>query len=94
MTAFDNAGCGLQSGNAVDNKTGLPSPTCTSKKSDYDSKAKLAIGGFVAGGVLVATGLVLWLTEPSAHASETASLSCLPALTTRGELGVGCHLRF
>jgi PEGA domain len=94
VTTFDKDGCRLLgNGNPV-NSTGMTSLTCTNDKADYDAKAKLGIEGFVAGGVLVATGLVLWLTEPAAHASETASLSCLPALTTRGELGVGCGLRF
>jgi PEGA domain len=95
VSAFNSAGCGVdRMGRAVD-RLGIPSKTCESKRSDYQTMAHVGIGGFVAGGVLVATGLVLWLTEPTATASkDTAGLSCAPSLTEHLGPAVGCALRF
>jgi hypothetical protein len=81
-------------GNAVDKDTGMASDPCTSEKSDYESKGRLSVGGFIAGGVLVATGFVLWATEPAARASDHAALACLPTVTDRLGPALGCALRF
>jgi hypothetical protein len=95
VSDFNNAGCSINSqGQLVDATTGALKPACASKKSDYETKATIGIAGFAAAGVLTATGLLLWLTEPAARASETASLSCAPALTDRGGAALGCAMRF
>jgi hypothetical protein len=93
VSAFDQQ-CALKNGQAVDKVMGLPSTACASKKSDYESKATLGVGGFIAGGALVATGLILWLTEPAGHAPAPTALSCAPATTERGGLALGCAMRF
>ena len=62
-----NTGCSILDGQAV-NLMGQPSPTCPSEKSDYETKGKIGVVGFVSAGVLGVTGLALWLTEPPSHA--------------------------
>ena len=97
VSAFNNAYCSISNGMIVDSRNGGPPPPnsgCASKKSDYELKSTIGIAGFAAAGVLAATGLVLWLTEPAARGSETASLSCAPALTDRGGAALGCAMRF
>jgi hypothetical protein len=93
VSAF-NATCAINMGQPVDKATGTPSMTCATKKSDYESKAHLGVAGFIAGGVLVATGFVLWVTEPAARASDHAALSCLPTVTDRLGPAVGCLMHF
>jgi PEGA domain len=95
LVAAFNKTCAIKNGQAVDRTLGLANKDCEAKRSDYESKAHLGTAGFIAGGVLVATGLVLWLTEPAASASkDTAGLSCAPSLTDRLGPAVGCALRF
>jgi hypothetical protein len=97
VSSFD-AKCGLDStGTPKSNGKGIPPATnqqCASLKSDYESKSHLGIGGFVAGGVLAATGLILWLTEPEAHAHGVAALRCAPALGEGLTPALGCNMRF
>jgi hypothetical protein len=93
VSAFNKA-CAIKNGQAVDKTLGLPNKDCETKRSDYQTMAHVGIGGFIAGGVLVATGLVLWLTEPVASSKDTAGLSCAPSLTDRLGPAVGCALRF
>ncbi|HTQ47283.1 MAG TPA: hypothetical protein VMI75_31220 [Polyangiaceae bacterium] len=46
-----------------------------SKKNTADSQATISTIGFIAGGVLVAGGAILWLTAPSASSSTTVGLA-------------------
>jgi hypothetical protein len=94
---------------AIDPATGpyhVPGSTrtddsCRSLKSDYESAGTLAVVGFVGAGVLVATGVVLWLTEPQPRRAETA-FACAPDLVLGPAIGPGsrnrasltCSLRF
>jgi hypothetical protein len=95
VSSFDKK-CG------IDPKTGMvfsqaPPTTdaaCASLKSDYESKSHLGIGGFVAAGVLAATGVVLWLAEPATRAHDATALRCAPALGERLALTLGCAMRF
>ena len=53
--------------------------------SDHDraeTSSTIATAGFIAGGVLLATGVVAWLTSPStgAESAPTASVRLAPAL--------------
>jgi hypothetical protein len=94
VTAF-NKTCAIKNGQAVDKTLGLANKDCETRRADYQTMAHVGIGGFIAGGVLVATGLVLWLTEPVASGPrDTAGLSCAPSLTDRLGPAVGCALRF
>jgi hypothetical protein len=95
-----NSKCGIDPGTGkAMAKPGamITDAACASQKSDYESKAHIGIGGFVAAGVLAATGVILWLTEPEAHAHGGTALRCAPAL---GQLGsaltpaLGCNMRF
>ena len=69
-------------------KSECASPTCPSPNyeaavSDHDraeTSATIATAGFIAGGVLLATGVVAWLTSPSTGAESTASFHLSPAL--------------
>jgi len=91
-----NAKCG------IDPATGKPmtkggtttNATCASLKSDYESKAHLGIGGFVAAGVFAATGVILWLTEPAGRAHDATALRCVPALGEGLAPMLGCNMRF
>jgi hypothetical protein len=89
-----NTKCSIRAGQAVLSTTGETDPTCVNEKSDYETKGTLGITGFVTGGALATLGLVLWLTEPTARAHETAGLTCVPAVLERGALAVGCRARF
>ncbi|HVU50580.1 MAG TPA: PEGA domain-containing protein [Polyangia bacterium] len=92
---FDSHPCGITlDGIAVNQNTGKHDPACDDLKSAYETGTTIAVGGFIAAGVLAATGFVLWLTEPSARTPQTAGLECLPALTERGGPAAGCTLRF
>jgi hypothetical protein len=96
VSSFDST-CGIDpaTGKAI-SKAGTSSgdAACVSKKSDYESKARLGIGGFVAAGALAVTGFVLWLTEPEPRARNTTALRCAPALGERLAPTLGCAIRF
>lgn len=70
--AFDNGGC-----SRADN-------TCDragqEKIDDARSKASLSTVFFIAGGVLAASGIVLFLTAPSSSRPRTSGLYVMPAL--------------
>ncbi len=53
-----------------------------SEKSTADSQATVSTIAFIAGGVLVAGGAILWLTAPSASSSTTVGL--VPSVTPGG----------
>jgi hypothetical protein len=53
-----------------------------SEKNTADSLATISTIGFIAGGVLVAGGAILWLTAPSASSSATVGL--VPSVTPGG----------
>jgi len=91
---FD-AGCGVGPGQTV---TPLPGSSrtasdCRGFKDRVDSNFRLELIGYVTAGALAAAGLVLWLTEPSAHGGESAALACSPGVTAGGAQ-LGCALRF
>ena len=46
----------------------------------YNTMTTVSTAGFIAGGALVATGLVLWLTAPSATVTRAASTSIQPII--------------
>jgi|GEM_PF-298232 len=91
---FD-ASCGVGPGQTV-----VPLPgsnrsasDCRGFKDRVDSNYRLELIGYVAAGALAVTGLVLWLTEPSARGGESAALACSPGVTVGGAQ-LGCALRF
>jgi hypothetical protein len=94
VASFDKV-CGIDpaTGNARDIKTGMYTADCANRKSDYESKARLGVAGFVAGGALAAAGFILWLTEPSAPAHDGTALSCAPGVSSGGA-EVSCGMRF
>ena len=62
-------------------------PRCSDRARSLQSEAKSAarLGNVSAavGGVLIGSGLALWLTAPSAPSSKTATLRLVPALGPR-----------
>jgi hypothetical protein len=69
------------------NATSCPSATMVKAQSDHDNASSAAtIGtiGFVAGGVLAATGIVLYLTAPSKVHDEHARSTLVPTLGLGG----------
>lgn len=67
---------------------------CQDLRQQWSSDYRWAIIGVVAGGALAATGLVLWLTEPSVDETRIAALACTPIISGPADLAVGCQLRF
>jgi hypothetical protein len=92
LDTFDES-CSLRMGVPVNDVTGLPDPTCNSKKSAYESSGTLAIVGFAAGGALVATGVVLWLLAPRPSAAPATAFACAPGVDAAG-VSLGCAARF
>src|SRR5262249_55930395 len=96
VTEFDGA-CGIVDGKGVmapgSSKT---DGQCNDLKNRYELASRIGIGGFVAAGVLGATALVLWLTEPSGDSGHTASASyaCSALPTSHRGLTAACLLRF
>jgi len=83
--------CQDKNGTAVD-KTSNPNPDCQSALDGAHTARTWQIVGFVAGGALAATWLVLQLTEPDGDASGTKTAwSCVPSLTPPG---AACAVRF
>ena len=66
---------------------------CQDLKTSYDNATTVQVVGYVGAGVLAVGGLILYLTEPSPAAPETA-LRCAPGLGAAGQFSVGCALRF
>jgi hypothetical protein len=93
LATFDKT-CSIDAMGRAVNDVGMPDAACDSKKSAYESSTRLAVGGFIAGGALVATGVILWLVAPRATSTDTAALACAPSVTGRGGAGLGCTLRF
>ena len=103
VSSFD-AKCGIDpaTGKAVLKSSGTPDATCANLKSDYESKANIAVGGFVAAGALAVTGFVFWLTEPSPRARDVAAsraravagFSCAPEFGAGFVPALGCSARF
>jgi len=96
VTEFDG-GCGIIDGKAM-MAPGSPKTDgqCADLKNRYELAARIGIAGFVGAGVLGATALILWLTEPSAKDQRTAAASyaCSAAPLGHAGLSVGCLLRF
>jgi hypothetical protein len=91
-----SSGCGIDAGQNV---VMLPGSTktaadCRSLKAQVDSNYNLELGGLVGAGVLAATGLVLWLTEPGSTPAERAALACSPGMTSGRGPWVGCRIAF
>jgi len=82
--------CQDRGGTAVD-KTENPNTDCQSALDGANSARTWQIVGFVAGGALAATWLVLQLTEPDDASGTKVGWSCLPSLTTPG---AACAVRF
>ncbi len=49
-------------------------------RCDAVNKGNIATGVFVAGAVLAAGGIVLWVTAPSSHAAKAGSTGALPQI--------------
>jgi hypothetical protein len=101
--SFVTGGCGIDAGhNVVASPGGKAVDDCRALKTQVDSNYKLEIAGLVGAGVLAATGLVLWLTEPASRASQDAektdaektALACSPGMTLGGGPWVGCRITF
>jgi hypothetical protein len=95
VSSFD-AKCGIDpsTGKAISKTGPAGDAACATQKSDYESKARIGIGGFVAAGALAATGLILWLTEPQPRTRDAAALTCAPALGEGFAPTLGCAMRF
>jgi hypothetical protein len=94
VSAFDNHPCRVKDGMGV-LVNGMADSRCQSLLDAYQTDQKIAVAGFVAGGALAATWLILFLTEPtpSTRTAEQAARHplCAPSL---GGLGVSCAGRF
>jgi len=90
------AGCGLDARQEVVLAPGSTKTLaeCRDLKDQVDSDFQLEVIGLVSAGVLAATGLVLWLTEPAPSVTETAVLSCAPGMTAGHGPWIGCRLTF
>lgn len=83
--------CQDRGGTAID-KTGGKNAECQSALDGAHTARTWQIVGFVAGGALAATWLVLQLTEPDGDAAGTkTSWNCTPSLTIPG---AACAMRF
>lgn len=90
----DGGNCRDKDGTGVDSSTGMALTACQSPLDDYRSAHTWQIVGFVAGGALAATWLVLQLTEPSGAPptqSAAAGWLCLPSAD---HPGAACAVRF
>lgn len=85
--------CQDRAGTAID-KTGNANADCQSALDGASTARTWQVVGFVAGGALAATWLVLQLTEPDGDATGSGTKtawSCVPSLTTPG---ASCAVRF
>ena len=62
-------------------------------RSNAQSQATVSTAAFVAGGVLAAGGVVLWLTAPSSKVAGTGQIEILPA-ALGADIGVGLRGRW
>ena len=65
---------------------------CANQSDTLDTAQALSIVGYVTGGALAATALVLWLTAPSASRRNTSAL--VGCGTGPGTAGLSCAFRF
>ena len=72
--------------NDCSSPTSCPDPGhAASAHSSGETTATLSTVGFIAGGVLIAAGAVLYLTSPrSREASPTTALALVPSLAPAG----------
>jgi PEGA domain len=92
-----SGGCGLEQGRVVTSPgSSRTVADCQDLKSKVDSNYHLELIGLIGAGVLVATGLALWLTEPGAAGQEVeaSALSCAPEVTATRSPRLGCRLIF
>jgi len=75
-------------------RIGIKREICQERQSRVDSGYRLELIGLISGGVLVGTGLVLWLTEPAPARAGALSWGCTPAMTPGSGWWLGCRLRF
>jgi hypothetical protein len=91
----DGGRCRDKDGTGVDGPTAMPLAACQGPLDGYRSAQTWQIVGFVAGGALAVTWLVLQLTEPAAVApsagSSIAGWICVPSAE---HPGAACALRF
>jgi len=88
------ADCNHGEGTEVFAKTGsrLTDKECASLGNNYLNAKTGAIIGYVGAGVLAATWLTLWLTEPAREAeSGRISWACSPTI---GGIGMACDFRY
>jgi len=94
ISDFNNAAggsCQDKGGTAVDG-TNKPNADCQSALDGANTARTWQIVGFVAGGALAATWLVLQLTEPDGGAGGSSTAwSCVPSVTNAG---AACAVRF
>jgi len=100
----NQAGDTFASGCGVDDKDNVVVPMgssrtvdeCRGFRNQIDSNFRIEVAGLIGAGVLAATGLVLWLTEPDAAGErQSAALACAPGPMTGGEgASLSCALRF
>lgn len=88
-----NSGCYFNSANEVV-AAGFTSQSCVDLANSYELASRIGVVGLIGGGVFAAAGVILWLTEPSAPAKETAAWHCFPTRTADGGAGAGCALSF
>jgi hypothetical protein len=65
---------------------------CANQSDTLDTAQALSIVGYVTGGALAATALVLWLTAPSESRRNTSAL--VGCGTGPGTAGLSCAFRF
>jgi len=96
FNSTDNGRCVEMSGRAVD-ADGNPVPACQGLLDSYKSMRTWQIVGFVSAGVLAATWLTLFLTEPSAAAQPRGGLArghALVCAPTADPTGAGATCMF
>ena len=90
-----NSGCGFKDGKVTVVGTTKTQAQCDSLKSQYELGTSVAVGGFIAAGVLAAAGFVFWATETSSPEGRTALVTCLPGLADGARtVSMTCALRF
>lgn len=73
---------------------GFSEARCADLKSSYEAATTLGVAGLVAGGILAAGGVVLWLTETGGTDAQTAHWSCVPSALRRTGPAVTCLISF
>jgi hypothetical protein len=88
-----NAGCFVGPSGTEPIGTNPNKSQCESFQKWRDYGYRLELAGFIGAGVLGATGLILWLTEPKSTERSSASLGCAPSFMP-SQAWMGCRLRF